>query len=176
MKRNRLEYVNVGEELEFISWIRKWKDGHPHQKKRISSRNNKDQKGYLFITDEKKGKKSSPRMEWFCASVIVEILDVCWLLITWWSQEGKVDWWIKLQKLRTFKDKDNKQVLCWYYLKKLSFILNFLMPTIYSHIHLFIISNINQTWFRTCQEKWRYHFKNRDCITVSNIKYTKYYA
>ena len=37
--------------------------------------------------------------------------------------------------------------------KRLLFILNILMPKISSHIHLFIISNINQTWFNTCQEK-----------------------
>ena len=39
--------------------------------------------------------------------------------------------------------------------KKRKFIIHpeLLMPTIYSHIHLFRISNINQTWFSTCQYK-----------------------
>ena len=37
--------------------------------------------------------------------------------------------------------------------KSLLFILNFLMPIIYSHIYLFRILNINQTWFRTCQDR-----------------------
>ena len=62
--------------------------------------------------------------------------------------------------------------------KKIKFIIHpeCLMPTIYFHIHLSRISNINQTWFRNCQEKWRYHLKNRYWITVSNIKYTKSYA
>ena len=32
-------------------------------------------------------------------------------------------------------------------------ILIFLMQTIHYHIHLFRISNINQTWFRACQDK-----------------------
>ena len=43
-------------------------------------------------------------------------------------------------------------------------------------IHLFRISNVNQTWFMNCQDKLRYHLKNRDWKTVSNIKYTKSYA
>ena len=37
----------------------------------------------------------------------------------------------------------------------LLFIHNILMPTISSHIHLFIISSINKSWFKTCQEKLR---------------------
>ena len=57
---------------------------------RISSRTNKDQRGGSFRTDEKKGKKSSPRMGWFCASGTVEILNVCLLLITWSSKVGQV--------------------------------------------------------------------------------------
>ena len=35
--------------------------------------------------------------------------------------------------------------------ESLLFIQNILTPTIYYNIHLSIISNINQTWFRTCQ-------------------------
>ena len=60
--------------------------------------------------------------------------------------------------------------------ESLLFIHNILMPTISSHIHLFRISNINQTWFSTCQYKWIYHIKNRYWRKVSYIKYTKYYA
>ena len=37
--------------------------------------------------------------------------------------------------------------------ESLLFIQNILTPTIYYNIHLSIISNINQTWFRTCQDK-----------------------
>ena len=37
--------------------------------------------------------------------------------------------------------------------ESLLFIQNILMPVIYYYIHLFTISNINQTWFRTCQDK-----------------------
>ena len=42
---------------------------------RISSRNNKDQIGYSFRTDENKGKKSIPRMGWFSVSGTVAILN-----------------------------------------------------------------------------------------------------
>ena len=42
----------------------------------ISSINNKDQRGYYFIIDEKKGKKSSPRMGQFRASGTVQILNI----------------------------------------------------------------------------------------------------
>ena len=38
-------------------------------------------------------------------------------------------------------------------IKSVLFILNVLMPTIYYHIHLFRISNINQTWISTCKDK-----------------------
>ena len=43
--------------------------------------------------------------------------------------------------------------------KKKKYIIHpgFLMPTIYYHIHLFRISNIHQTWFKICQDKWIYH-------------------
>ena len=37
--------------------------------------------------------------------------------------------------------------------KLLFFILNVFIPGKNSHIHLFRISNINQTWFRNCQDK-----------------------
>ena len=39
--------------------------------------------------------------------------------------------------------------------KKINFIIHpeYLMPKISSHIHLFRISNINKTWFRTYSEK-----------------------
>ena len=37
-------------------------------------------------------------MGWFHASGRVEIIYVSWPFITWWSKEGQVDWWIKLQK------------------------------------------------------------------------------
>ena len=85
---------------------------------RISSRNNKDQRGYLFRTDEKNGKKSSRRMGWFCASGIVEIPIVCWPFISWWYNGGQVYWWTKLQKLSVFKEKESKKVVCWYYIQK----------------------------------------------------------
>ena len=48
------------------------------------------------------------------------------------------------------------------------------MPTISSHVHLFIILNIYQTYFNTCQQKCRKCFKNRDFRTVFNRKYNKY--
>ena len=98
-----------------------------------SSRNNNDQRVDLFRTDGKKGKNSSAKTGWFHASVTVEILNVLWPSITWWSNEGQGDLWIKLQKLRAFKDKENNQVLCWYYIQKIErllFILKFLVPTI----------------------------------------------
>ena len=135
----------------------KVKNGHPRQKTKISSRTKKYQIEDFFITNEKKGKKIRPRMGWFRSSGKVEILNVCWPLITLRSKYGKSDRWTKLHKLNAFKDKDNKQVICWYYKgeESLLLILNTLMPTIYYHIHLFRISSINQTWFRTCQEKWR---------------------
>ena len=79
-----------------------------------SPRTNKYQRGYSFITDEKRGKNNSPRMGWFCASGTLEILNVRWPFILLWSKEGKVDWWIKLQKLRAVKEKDNKHVDCWH--------------------------------------------------------------
>ena len=43
---------------------------------RSSPRNNKDQRGYLFRTDEDKGNKISPRMGCFCASGTAEILNL----------------------------------------------------------------------------------------------------
>ena len=144
---------------------------------RSSSRTNKYQIGYSLRTDENKGKKISPIIGWFCASVTVEILNVRWPFITWRSKEVQVDWSIKLQKLHAFKEKDKKQVFCWYYIQKIYlFVQNILMSTIYYHVHLFRTSNMDQTWFGTCQEKFIYYFKNRYWWTVSNIKYTKYYA
>ena len=150
----------------------------PIKTTRSYSRTNKYQREDSFRTDENKGKNNIPRMGWFCASVTLEILNVCWLFITWRSKEVQGDWWIKLQKMRVFKEKYNKQVICWYYIKKWSllFIQNILMPAIYSHVHLLRISNINQTWLRTFQDKWIYHLKNRDWRTVSNSKYNKYNA
>ena len=62
--------------------------------------------------DENKGKNSIPRMGWFHASGIAEIINVCWPFIMWISKKGQVDWWIKIQKLYVFKEKYNKQVLC----------------------------------------------------------------
>ena len=35
------------------------------------------------------------------------------------------------------------------------------MPTVSSHIHLFRISNINQAWFRTCQDKHNTELKKQ---------------
>ena len=75
---------------------------------RISSWKNKHQKGDSFRTDEKKVKKIIPRMGWFHASGPVEIIYVSWPFIAWWSKEGQVDWWFKLQKLYVFKE--NKKV------------------------------------------------------------------
>ena len=43
---------------------------------RSSTINNKDRRGDLFRTYEKKGKKISPRIGLFCASRKVEILNV----------------------------------------------------------------------------------------------------
>ena len=38
-----------------------------------------------------------------------------------------------------------------YETESLLFIQNILMPAVFSHIHSFRISNINQTWFSNCQ-------------------------
>ena len=43
---------------------------------RSSSKNNNDQRGYSFRSDERGIKKSIPTMVSFCASVTVEILDI----------------------------------------------------------------------------------------------------
>ena len=85
---------------------------------RISSINKKYQRGDSFRTYLKKVKKSSPRMGWFRASVKVEILNVHWPFITLWSNEGQFYWWIKLKKLLVFKEKENNQVICRYYIPK----------------------------------------------------------
>ena len=53
-----------------------------------------------------------------CASGAVEILNLRQPFITCISKEVQVDWWVKLQKLHVFKEKDNKQVICCYYIKK----------------------------------------------------------
>ena len=82
-----------------------------------SSRANKYQRGDSFITDENRGKESSPRMVLSRASWTVEILNVRWPFIMWRSKEVQFDWWIKLQQLRVFKDKNKKQVICWYYIQ-----------------------------------------------------------
>ena len=148
----------------------------PTKKTRSYSINNKYQRGYLFRTGGNKGKNSSPRMGWYRASITVGIFNVSWPFITRWSKEGQVEWWIKLQKMRAFKEKDNNKVLCFISKKSLLFILKVLMPTIDSHIHLLRISNINQTCFRTCQDKWIYQLKYKYWRTVSNAKYTKSYA
>ena len=91
---------------------------------RISSRTNKYQRGDLFKTDEKKIKKSSPRIGWFCALGKVETLIVRWPFIRWISEEGNVHWRIKLQKLHAFKEKYNKQVICCYDIQKIKFIIH----------------------------------------------------
>ena len=124
---------------------------------RSSSRTNKDQRGDKFRKYEKKGKKSIPRMGWFRSSGPVEILNVRWPFITWLYKYGQVDWWIKLQNCIRLKRNTTIKFFVDITLKKESFwfIINILIPTMSSHIHLFRSSNINQTWFRTCQEKWR---------------------
>ena len=106
------------------------------EKTRRYSRNNQDQRGYLFRTNEKKGKNSNPRMGWFRASGTVEIIYVFWPFITLWSKEGQVDWCIKLQKLCTFEYKDNKQDIFWYNIQKIDFIIHpelFDANNIFSH-------------------------------------------
>ena len=91
---------------------------------RRSSRTNKNQIEDLFRIDENKSKKGNPRIWWFCASGTVEILNVCWPFIKLISKEVQVDWWIQLQKLRGFKEKYNKQFLCWCYTQKREFIIH----------------------------------------------------
>ena len=68
---------------------------------------------------------------------------------------------LKFKNCMRLKRKPTIDLFVGVILKKegLLFILNILMPTISSHIHLFIISNIKQTFFSTYQEKLRYHFK-----------------
>ena len=139
----------------------------------ISSINNKYQRGDLFRTDEKKGKKSSPRMGWFCASGTVEILNLRWPFITWWSNEGQVDRWIKIQKLLAFKDKENKQVLCWYYIKK--FIIHPKFFDANSIISDPFIQNLKlkPNMVHDLSRQMKISLKNIYWITVSNIKYTQ---
>ena len=60
--------------------------------------------------------------------------------------------------------------------ESLLFMQNIFMPKISSHINFFRISNIDQTWFNTCQKQRRKRLKNRDFRTVLNSKYTKYNA
>ena len=78
VKRERLEYLSVGEKVELINTMRKWGDGHPNQKSRMSSWKNKNERGESFRKYEKKFKISSPRMGWFRYSGRVEILYVRW--------------------------------------------------------------------------------------------------
>ena len=81
----------------------------------MSSWKNKGERGELFRKYKKKIKTSRPRMGWFRYSGRVEILYVSWPFIKWWCKEGKVDWWIKLQKMYAIKETTKKQILCWYY-------------------------------------------------------------
>ena len=105
---------------------------------RSSSRTNKDQSGDYFRIDEKKGKESSSRLGNF---VLQEQLKSLMYIDRSSHGDPNKDKFIdelKFIKLREFKDKENKQVLCWYYTKKggLLFIQNNLMLTISSHIYL----------------------------------------
>ena len=105
MKRKILEYVIVREKVELINTMRKWGDGHPNQKSRMSSWNNKNERGESLRKFKKKG--------WFRYAGRVEILYVRRPLIT--CKEGQVDWWIKLQKMYAIKEITEKQVLRWYH-------------------------------------------------------------
>ena len=130
--------------------MRKWNDVHPHRNnKKLLQNQQRLKKRFVY---NRRGKKSIPLMGWFRDSGAVEILNVRWPFITWISKEGKFDLWIKLQKLHAFKEKCNRQIICWYYIKSLLFIQNIFMPKISSCIHLFRISNINQIWFRACKK------------------------
>ena len=141
---------------------------------RISSRNNKYQRGDSFRKYQRRGKKISPRTVWFSASGKVEIINVRWPFITWWSKEVQVYWWIKLQHLRAFKCKDNKPVLFWCYIKN-KFIIHhdfFDANNIFSHL---FIQNLKHkpNMVQDLSRKIIYHLKNRDIRTVLNNKYTK---
>ena len=91
---------------------------------RISSWKNKDKGVESFRKDEKKVKTSIPRMGWFRYSGWVEILYVCWPFITWWSKEGQVQWWIKIQNIYVIKENTKKQVLCGITNKQIKFIIH----------------------------------------------------
>ena len=77
----------------------------PTETKRISSRTNKYQKRDLFRRDEMKDRKSSSRMGLFHSSVRVKILNVWWPFITWWSEEGQFNGWIKIKNCMRFNIK-----------------------------------------------------------------------
>ena len=74
--------------------------------------------------------------------------------------------------------KDNKQVLCWYYIQKRQFTIHpeyFDARSIFSHQ---FIKNIKHepNMFKDLSRQMKISLKNIDCRTVSKSKYNKYYA
>ena len=63
-------------------------------------------------------------MGWFHASGQLEIINVHWPLITWWSKEGQVDWWFKLQKLYAFKQNTKIKFFAGITVKQRKFIIH----------------------------------------------------
>ena len=63
-------------------------------------------------------------MGWFRASGTVEILNVRWLFIPWWSKEGQVYWWIKLQNCVRLRRKKTSKFFVGISSKKRKFIIH----------------------------------------------------
>ena len=100
------------------------------------SRNNKHQRGDSFRTYGKEGKKSIPRMGWFIASGIVEIINVRWPFITWWSKKGNLINELNLKNCVHLKIKTTSKFFVGITYKKIGFIIHpefFDAKNIFSH-------------------------------------------
>ena len=123
-KRKTLEYVRVGQKFQLINTMRKWGDGHPHQKIQNILLIQKNEIWESFRKVKKKERTSLPWMGWFRYAGRVEILYVHRPFTT--CKEGQIGWWIKLQNVYAIKEITEKQVLRWDYKqthKNISFIL-----------------------------------------------------
>ena len=168
LKRKRLEYVSVWEEVEFKLWMRNWKDGHPHRNNNKLLQNQQIPKKGFLRTDERKSKNSIPRMLWFRALVTVEILNVHCPFITWRYKEGSVYWWIKLQNLSASKEKDKSKFFFGITYKKRKFIIH---PEYFDSKNIFSHPFIQNLYL---SRKIKKAPKNIYRRKVSNSRYIKY--
>ena len=134
--------------------MRKWKDGHAHWNNKKFLHNQQKPKRKFVLEQMKRGVKRSAQ-EWddFVLQEQLKSLMYVDRSSGRYLKKDKLIAELNFKNFMRLKERQQASSSLLLHTKKesLLFIQNILMPTISSHIHSFRISNINQTWFRTCQ-------------------------